>query len=283
MKTRSYGHRELLTETGLMFEGSDARMCQYQGQSMHVMTQDHQEAASLGALHESAERDPPQNCHPKTLFAGLFWTGSITKVPRFLSSGFMGLARQRSCAELLCAVHPDPTRIGKAAFFFFRGESGRNRANFLYQLALKVLNGLSQEEIRCACIQLGTAMRSCGLTATLVNAWLAGYLQQYPHPNQAKATNSSLAFRNGRGGARLSHGHSKQCAYVLQSLTLWREILHGRGWGSIDDTIQHIHNKIKGQHIINKLNSTLTALSFCTGYDIENIFQAWLPCYQSLL
>ena len=53
------------------------------------------------------------------------------------------------------------------------------------------------------------------------------FLKQYFHPTQAKNPNSSLAIRSGRGGARLSHDHSKQYAYVLQSLTLWREILHG--------------------------------------------------------
>jgi len=36
----------------------------------------------------------------------------------------------------------------------------------------------------------------------------------------------SLAINFGRGGARLSHSHSKQYLYVLQSLTLWREVLH---------------------------------------------------------
>merc|ERR1719378_1996005 len=30
----------------------------------------------------------------------------------------------------------------------------------------------------------------------------------------------------GYGGARLSHDHNRQFNYVLQSLTLWREILH---------------------------------------------------------
>eukprot|EP00842_Homolaphlyctis_polyrhiza_P003835 jgi/Hompol1/4452/HPOL_000214-RA len=36
----------------------------------------------------------------------------------------------------------------------------------------------------------------------------------------------SLAIMAGREGARLSHGHEKQYQYVLQSLTLWREVLH---------------------------------------------------------
>ncbi|KAJ3037754.1 hypothetical protein HDV00_001339 [Rhizophlyctis rosea] len=39
-------------------------------------------------------------------------------------------------------------------------------------------------------------------------------------------TGYSLAIQSGRGGARLSHDHSKQYHYVLQSLTLWREVLH---------------------------------------------------------
>ena len=36
----------------------------------------------------------------------------------------------------------------------------------------------------------------------------------------------SLAIKSGRDGARLTHNHEKQYNYVLQSLTLWREILH---------------------------------------------------------
>lgn len=55
------------------------------------------------------------------------------------------------------------------------------------------------------------------------------YLQDNFHPKdfQHNDPKSNLAIRSGRGGARLSHDHSKQYAYVLQSLTLWREILHG--------------------------------------------------------
>lgn len=53
------------------------------------------------------------------------------------------------------------------------------------------------------------------------------YLTRYFHPTQAKNPKHNLAIRSGKHGARLSHDHSKQYTYVLQSLTLWREILHG--------------------------------------------------------
>lgn len=56
---------------------------------------------------------------------------------------------------------------------------------------------------------------------------MIGHLQTYFHPTKASGSKESLAIRSGKGGARLSHDHSKQFAYVQQSLTLWREILHG--------------------------------------------------------
>ena len=37
---------------------------------------------------------------------------------------------------------------------------------------------------------------------------------------------ASLAISGGMGGARLTHSHERQYHYVLQSLTLWREISH---------------------------------------------------------
>jgi hypothetical protein len=58
---------------------------------------------------------------------------------------------------------------------------------------------------------------------------MIGYLQQYFHSAQVrdKKTADSLAIRSGRGGARISHDHARQYVYVMQSLALWREILHG--------------------------------------------------------
>lgn len=46
----------------------------------------------------------------------------------------------------------------------------------------------------------------------------------------------SLAIRNGRGGSCLSHDHGTQYTFVLQSLTLWREIMSKlyRCWQAAD-------------------------------------------------
>ncbi|KAI9090158.1 hypothetical protein DFS34DRAFT_637830 [Phlyctochytrium arcticum] len=54
---------------------------------------------------------------------------------------------------------------------------------------------------------------------------MIAYLQQFFDANKEE-TGFSLAIRSGKGGARLSHDHNKQYQYVLQSLTLWREIMH---------------------------------------------------------
>ena len=52
------------------------------------------------------------------------------------------------------------------------------------------------------------------------------YLQHYFTPREVDDRAFSLAISVGSGGARLSHPHERQYAYVLQSLTLWREVAH---------------------------------------------------------
>ena len=58
---------------------------------------------------------------------------------------------------------------------------------------------------------------------------MIGYLQKYFHPTQVreKKGTDSLAICSVRGGTCLSHNHARQFVYVMQSLALWREILHG--------------------------------------------------------
>ncbi|KAL4434628.1 hypothetical protein ABPG77_002751 [Micractinium sp. CCAP 211/92] len=54
---------------------------------------------------------------------------------------------------------------------------------------------------------------------------MIAYLQAYFQPDHVEP-GYSLAIQGGSQGARLTHSHSRQYAYVLQSLTLWREISH---------------------------------------------------------
>ncbi|KAK0206857.1 hypothetical protein DFS33DRAFT_1317544 [Desarmillaria ectypa] len=86
-------------------------------------------------------------------------------------------------------------------------------------------NGLSQENVRQCLYSIGDNHAFLRANRDPCERMIA-YLKQYFHPTQMKDNKTSLAIRSGRGGARLSHDHSKQYAYVLQSLTLWKEILH---------------------------------------------------------
>ncbi len=87
--------------------------------------------------------------------------------------------------------------------------------------------GLSQEDVRQCLYSIGDNHAFLRTNRDPCERMIA-YLKHYFHPTQAKESKSSLAIRSGKEGARLSHDHSKQYAYVLQSLTLWREILHGK-------------------------------------------------------
>jgi Protein of unknown function (DUF2009) len=90
-------------------------------------------------------------------------------------------------------------------------------------------HGLSQEEVRQCLYSIGDNHAFLRVNRDPCDRMI-GYLKQYFHPTQAPDPKSSLAIKSGKGGARLSHDHSKQYAYVIQSLTLWREILHGKSF-----------------------------------------------------
>ncbi|DAZ93123.1 TPA: hypothetical protein N0F65_009699 [Lagenidium giganteum] len=63
-------------------------------------------------------------------------------------------------------------------------------------------------------------------------------LTEHFEPDSA-AEGCSLSIVSGNDGARLSHSHSRQYNYVLQSMTLWREIAHDmfRLWCLTDDDL----------------------------------------------
>lgn len=54
---------------------------------------------------------------------------------------------------------------------------------------------------------------------------LLNLLKEYFDPNDPGPSEYSLSIQEGVGGARLSHPHQRQYTFVLQSMTLWREVL----------------------------------------------------------
>jgi len=54
---------------------------------------------------------------------------------------------------------------------------------------------------------------------------LIGFLKEYFDPVNPGPPEYSLAIEEGVDGARLSHPHQRQYTFVLQSMTLWREVL----------------------------------------------------------
>lgn len=85
--------------------------------------------------------------------------------------------------------------------------------------------GLTQDDVRLCLYSIGDNHAFLRTNRDPCERMIM-YLKEYFHPTEAKDTKASLAIRSGRNGARLSHDHGKQYAYVIQSLTLWREILH---------------------------------------------------------
>ncbi|KAJ2726783.1 hypothetical protein GGI07_000294 [Coemansia sp. Benny D115] len=55
---------------------------------------------------------------------------------------------------------------------------------------------------------------------------MIGYLGSLFDPKKPESNSLSLAILHGRNGARLTHSHESQFHYVMQTLTLWRELLH---------------------------------------------------------
>ncbi|KAJ6451499.1 hypothetical protein C8R47DRAFT_1170128 [Mycena vitilis] len=85
--------------------------------------------------------------------------------------------------------------------------------------------GLTQDDVRLCLYSIGDNHAFLRTNRDPCERMIS-YLKEHFHPTEAKDPKASLAIRSGKNGARLSHDHDKQYAYVIQSLTLWREILH---------------------------------------------------------
>ena len=73
---------------------------------------------------------------------------------------------------------------------------------------------------------------------------MIGFLREHFPSSDAPSATTSLAISGGESGARLTHSHQKQYAFVLQSLTLWREIANDmfRLWYLAEDDLIRASN-----------------------------------------
>lgn len=92
-------------------------------------------------------------------------------------------------------------------------------------------NELSSEAVRQCLYSIGDNHAFLRVNRDPCEKMIA-YLKEYFTPTKPKDKKSSLAIQSGKGGARLNHDHARQYAFVLQSLTLWKEVLHGAFLGS---------------------------------------------------
>jgi len=95
---------------------------------------------------------------------------------------------------------------------------------------------LGREDINTVLNSIGDANSYLASNARPV-AKMIQLLKKYFDPS--RPGKYSLELRGGRGGSKLSHSHSTQYTFVLQSLTLWREITASmyRCWFSADDDL----------------------------------------------
>lgn len=113
-------------------------------------------------------------------------------------------------------------------------------------LANKYANtGATREEIRQCLYSIGDNHSYLWSNREPVER-IQKYLQQYFHPDRIDPE-FKLAISYGKGGARLSHDHSKQYYYVMQSLSLWSIIMNEMFmlWSLADQDLLSTHGRYR--------------------------------------
>ena len=149
---------------------------------------------SLGAIHDSAERYPPPNCHPDTRKAVrqiiLDWIHSESLESFFFwlygPAGAGKTAILQAIAEFLCDPSESSQNFG-GSFFFSRGKQGRDGGHFLfstiaYQLALNV-PGLRQHVDRI--MELNPTLHSKSMNVQLQSLIVDAFRNLSPLPQRS--------------------------------------------------------------------------------------------------
>lgn len=104
----------------------------------------------------------------------------------------------------------------------------KHKENALETLAVKYAKrGFSKDDVKQCLYSLGDNASYLNSNCKPIDDMLA-YLKSHFSPALvgSKFPNRSLAIFGGENGSRLTHSHERQFNYVLQTMTLWREILH---------------------------------------------------------
>jgi len=135
--------------------------------------------------------------------------------------------REKECLHLL--KHPDIIMATTAIV-----DRGKTRSECQHSIRLKeaavkrLINkfsndDISEEEIEWCLYSIGDNSSFLVFNRDPVDHMIEYLTTNFPETT-SNDSRRSLAIRAGSKGARLSHGHSQQFQYALQSLTLWREI-----------------------------------------------------------
>lgn len=146
---------------------------------------------------------------------------SVETVYRFLETrGSLGLLKDPLIMVATQAIIDDKRRPR-----YEIQRSIKMKENAVEQLASKYCNSrLSRGDIKLCLRSIGDNNSFLVGTRDPVDKMIH-YLTTFFRPDHIEDA-WSLAISYGRGGARLSHDHTRQYHYVLQSLTLWREVLN---------------------------------------------------------
>eukprot|EP01121_Diplochlamys_sp_Union-15-3_P020013 TRINITY_DN7678_c0_g1_i1.p1 TRINITY_DN7678_c0_g1~~TRINITY_DN7678_c0_g1_i1.p1 ORF type:complete len:371 (+),score=60.06 TRINITY_DN7678_c0_g1_i1:125-1114(+) len=138
------------------------------------------------------------------------------------------LLKDGDCLQLL----KDPL-IGTATMEIIEGKKSRNQIQKEIKAKEKAVRDLSYKYVNAKVTKkdIKLCLRSIGDNNSFLRSncdcidKLIEYLKERFHPDK-EHPKYSLKITAGENGARLSHEHSVQYHYVLQSLTLWREIMN---------------------------------------------------------
>ena len=165
----------------------------------------------------------------RTVHAKLAETGALA----LLQDPLVGVATQ--------TIKPEP---GKSRHVIQREIKAKEGA--IETLARRYANrDLPAEELRQCLYSIGDNQAYLYQARDPVDRMLALLREHFDPESPPLTFAASLAIAEGTGGARLTHDHARQYAFVEQSLTLWREVANDmfRLWWLAEDDLLRASNK----------------------------------------